>query len=174
MHVCICVYFKLISLSAIVLRCFTLVCQYVFFFIIDRSICHCFTIYTFCFSVIFPSFFFLFFWFCFSVSLLAYHETLQKDNVRNQRENVVLTVANAQSRLGVPGEADPVSDGDDIFFFGRLFHSLVKMLPLFLSVCHYFFDVELDVLPYGWNYNYLVQHDYFQHSKPDFFSLKYK
>lgn len=26
----------------------------------------------------------------------------------------MLTVANAQSRLGVPGEADPVSDTDDI------------------------------------------------------------
>lgn len=33
----------------------------------------------------------------------------QKDNVRNQRENVVLTIANAQSRLGIPVEADPVS-----------------------------------------------------------------
>ncbi|KAM1025761.1 hypothetical protein ACFX13_039518 [Malus domestica] len=30
----------------------------------------------------------------------------QKDNVRNQRENVVLTIANAQSRLGIPGSAD--------------------------------------------------------------------
>ncbi|BBH03870.1 glucan synthase-like 8 [Prunus dulcis] len=34
----------------------------------------------------------------------------QKDNVTNQRENVLLTVANAQSRLGVPVEADPVSE----------------------------------------------------------------
>lgn len=34
---------------------------------------------------------------------------LQKDNVRNQRENVVLTIANAQCRLGIPVEADPVS-----------------------------------------------------------------
>lgn len=33
----------------------------------------------------------------------------QKDNIRNQRENVVLTVANAQSRLGIPVESDPVS-----------------------------------------------------------------
>lgn len=35
---------------------------------------------------------------------------LQKDNVRNQRENIVLTIANAQSRLGIPAQADPVSD----------------------------------------------------------------
>lgn len=34
---------------------------------------------------------------------------MQKDNVRNQRENVVLMVANAQSRLGIPAESDPVS-----------------------------------------------------------------
>lgn len=34
---------------------------------------------------------------------------LQKDNIRNQRENVVLALANAQSRLGLPVEADPVS-----------------------------------------------------------------
>ncbi|KAK7824056.1 callose synthase 9 [Quercus suber] len=31
----------------------------------------------------------------------------EKDNVRNQRENVVLTIANAQTRLGIPVEADP-------------------------------------------------------------------
>lgn len=34
---------------------------------------------------------------------------LQKDNIRNQREHVVLTLANTQSRLGIPVEADPVS-----------------------------------------------------------------
>lgn len=34
---------------------------------------------------------------------------MQKDNVRNQRENVVLTIANAQSRLDMPAEVDPVS-----------------------------------------------------------------
>ncbi|KAF3437237.1 hypothetical protein FNV43_RR19990 [Rhamnella rubrinervis] len=41
--------------------------------------------------------------------LLEYVFGFQKDNIRNQRENVVLTVANAQSRLGIPVEADPVS-----------------------------------------------------------------
>ncbi|MCI23179.1 callose synthase 10-like, partial [Trifolium medium] len=30
-----------------------------------------------------------------------------KDNVRNQRENVVLMIANAQSRLGIPAGTDP-------------------------------------------------------------------
>ncbi|XP_028116346.1 callose synthase 10 isoform X1 [Camellia sinensis] len=39
--------------------------------------------------------------------LLEYVFGFQKDNIRNQRENVVLTVANAQSRLGIPGEGDP-------------------------------------------------------------------
>lgn len=34
---------------------------------------------------------------------------VQKDNIRNQRENVILIVANAQSGLGIPVEADPVS-----------------------------------------------------------------
>lgn len=34
---------------------------------------------------------------------------LQKDNTRNQRENLVLSVANAQARLGIPVDPDPVS-----------------------------------------------------------------
>ncbi|KAK6123689.1 hypothetical protein DH2020_042571 [Rehmannia glutinosa] len=42
--------------------------------------------------------------------LLEYVFGFQKDNIRNQREHVVLTLANAQSRLGIPVEADPVSD----------------------------------------------------------------
>ena len=33
----------------------------------------------------------------------------QDDNVRNQRENVTLTLANAQSRLSLPNETEPVS-----------------------------------------------------------------
>ncbi|PSR89496.1 Callose synthase [Actinidia chinensis var. chinensis] len=39
--------------------------------------------------------------------LLEYVFGFQKDNVRNQRENVVLTIANAQSRLGINAEANP-------------------------------------------------------------------
>lgn len=38
------------------------------------------------------------------------HICLQKDNIRNQRENVIMIIANAQSRLGIPTESDPVSD----------------------------------------------------------------
>lgn len=34
----------------------------------------------------------------------------QKDNIRNQRENVILIIANAQSRVGIPAESDPVSN----------------------------------------------------------------
>lgn len=35
---------------------------------------------------------------------------LQKDNIRNQRENVILALANAQVRLGLPAESEPVSN----------------------------------------------------------------
>lgn len=38
------------------------------------------------------------------------HIYSQKDNIRNQRENVIMMIANAQSRLGIPTESDPVSD----------------------------------------------------------------
>lgn len=33
----------------------------------------------------------------------------QKDNVSNQREHIVLLLANEQSRLGIPDENEPVS-----------------------------------------------------------------
>ncbi|CAJ2644467.1 unnamed protein product [Trifolium pratense] len=39
--------------------------------------------------------------------LLEFVFGFQKDNVRNQRENVVLMIANAQSRLGIPAGTDP-------------------------------------------------------------------
>lgn len=42
--------------------------------------------------------------------LLEFVFGFQKDNTRNQRENVVLTIANAQSRLGIPVEANPKVD----------------------------------------------------------------
>ncbi|KAK9278786.1 hypothetical protein L1049_028364 [Liquidambar formosana] len=42
--------------------------------------------------------------------LLEYVFGFQKDNIRNQRENVVLMIANAQSRLGIPAEVDPKID----------------------------------------------------------------
>ncbi|KAL7099190.1 hypothetical protein ACP275_09G067200 [Erythranthe tilingii] len=42
--------------------------------------------------------------------LLEYVFGFQKDNIRNQREHVVLALANAQSRLGIPIDADPKLD----------------------------------------------------------------
>lgn len=35
---------------------------------------------------------------------------VQKDNIRNQRENVILALANAQARLGLSSEREPVSN----------------------------------------------------------------
>ncbi|KAM1237955.1 hypothetical protein TB2_038735 [Malus domestica] len=55
----------------------------------------------------------------------------QKDNVRNQRENVVLTIANAQSRLGIPGSADPKVDEKAI---NEVF---LKVLDNYIKWCKY-------------------------------------
>ncbi|PQM37261.1 callose synthase 10 [Prunus yedoensis var. nudiflora] len=55
----------------------------------------------------------------------------QKDNVRNQRENVLLTVANAQSRLGVPVEADPKIDEKAV---NEVF---LKVLDNYIKWCRY-------------------------------------
>ncbi|KAM0882138.1 hypothetical protein ACQ4PT_032510 [Festuca glaucescens] len=41
--------------------------------------------------------------------LLQYVFGFQDDNVRNQRENVTLTLANAQSRLSLPNETEPMA-----------------------------------------------------------------
>jgi hypothetical protein len=56
---------------------------------------------------------------------------LQNDNVRNQRENVVLAIANAQSRLGIPIQPDPVS---------------VLSADTYLSFCHSPFQVTVLVI----------------------------
>ncbi|KAK9726727.1 hypothetical protein RND81_05G233500 [Saponaria officinalis] len=42
--------------------------------------------------------------------LLEFVFGFQRDNIRNQRENVTLAIANAQSRLGFPDERDPKID----------------------------------------------------------------
>ncbi|KAH7865146.1 hypothetical protein Vadar_002820 [Vaccinium darrowii] len=63
--------------------------------------------------------------------LLEFVFGFQKDNVRNQRENVVLTVANAQSRLGVPGEADPKIDEKAIT------EVFLKVLDNYIKWCKY-------------------------------------
>lgn len=41
--------------------------------------------------------------------LLAWWLEMQKDNVSNQREHIVHLLSNAQVRLGIPDEAEPVS-----------------------------------------------------------------
>lgn len=63
--------------------------------------------------------------------LLEYVFGFQKDNVRNQRENVVLTIANAQSRLGIPVEADPKIDEKAI---NEVF---LKVLDNYIKWCKY-------------------------------------
>ncbi|KAH1246118.1 Callose synthase 10 [Glycine max] len=49
--------------------------------------------------------------------LLEFVFGFQKDNVRNQRENVVLMIANKQSRLGIPAETDPIYLMDILIFY---------------------------------------------------------
>lgn len=56
-------------------------------------------------------------WQVYGFSLWSFY--FQKDNIRNQRENIVLAIANAQARLGIPADADPVSVAD-----------ISKLLPL--------------------------------------------
>ncbi|XP_021762040.1 callose synthase 10-like [Chenopodium quinoa] len=47
--------------------------------------------------------------------LLEYAFGFQRDNIRNQRENVILLVANAQSHLGLPDERDPKIDEKAVY-----------------------------------------------------------
>ncbi|KAF3968702.1 hypothetical protein CMV_007439 [Castanea mollissima] len=65
--------------------------------------------------------------------LLEYVFGFQKDNVRNQRENVVLTIANAQTQLGirVEAEADPKIDEKAI---NEVF---LKVLDNYIKWCKY-------------------------------------
>ncbi|XP_024168978.1 callose synthase 10 [Rosa chinensis] len=63
--------------------------------------------------------------------LLEFVFGFQKDNVRNQRENVVLTIANAQSRLGIPAQADPKIDEKAI---NEVF---LKVLDNYIKWCKY-------------------------------------
>uniref|UniRef100_A0A2P2MBL0 1,3-beta-glucan synthase n=1 Tax=Rhizophora mucronata TaxID=61149 RepID=A0A2P2MBL0_RHIMU len=64
--------------------------------------------------------------------LLEYVFGFQNDNVRNQRENVVLTLANSQSRLSIPiHQADPKIDEkaiNDVF---------LKVLDNYIKWCKY-------------------------------------
>ncbi|KAK1286687.1 Callose synthase 10 [Acorus calamus] len=63
--------------------------------------------------------------------LLQYVFGFQKDNIRNQRENVVLALANAQSRLGIPMEGEPKIDEKAI---NEVF---VKVLDNYIKWCRY-------------------------------------
>ncbi|XP_024969515.1 callose synthase 10 isoform X4 [Cynara cardunculus var. scolymus] len=63
--------------------------------------------------------------------LLEFVFGFQKDNIKNQRENVVLTLANAQSRLGIPVEADPKIDEIAIT------EVFLKVLDNYIKWCKY-------------------------------------
>lgn len=63
--------------------------------------------------------------------LLEYVFGFQKDNIRNQRENVVLTVANAQCRLGIPVEANPKIDEKAVT------EVFLKVLDNYIKWCKY-------------------------------------
>ncbi|KAI3454955.1 hypothetical protein Pfo_011618 [Paulownia fortunei] len=63
--------------------------------------------------------------------LLEYVFGFQKDNIRNQREHVVLALANAQSRLGIPVEADPKLDERAVR------EVFLKVLDNYIKWCRY-------------------------------------
>ncbi|XP_073272361.1 callose synthase 10-like [Primulina huaijiensis] len=63
--------------------------------------------------------------------LLEYVFGFQKDNVRNQREHVVLALVNAQSRLGIPVETDPKLDEKAVR------EVFLKVLDNYIKWCRY-------------------------------------
>ncbi|XP_076929040.1 callose synthase 10-like isoform X1 [Bidens hawaiensis] len=63
--------------------------------------------------------------------LLEFVFGFQKDNIRNQRENVVLALANAQSRLGIPVGANPKIDERTIT------EVFLKVLDNYIKWCKY-------------------------------------
>ncbi|XP_072977021.1 callose synthase 10 isoform X1 [Typha angustifolia] len=63
--------------------------------------------------------------------LLEFVFGFQKDNIRNQRENVVLTIANAQARLGIPVGVEPKIDEKAITEVFR------KVLDNYIKWCRY-------------------------------------
>lgn len=63
--------------------------------------------------------------------LLEYVFGFQKDNIKNQRENVVLMLGNAQSHLSIPVEADPKLDEKAI---RQVF---LKVLDNYIKWCRY-------------------------------------
>ncbi|XP_017251756.1 callose synthase 10 isoform X2 [Daucus carota subsp. sativus] len=63
--------------------------------------------------------------------LLEYVFGFQKDNIKNQRENVILIIANAQSRVGIPAESDPIIDEKAVT---KVF---LKVLDNYINWCKY-------------------------------------
>uniref|UniRef100_A0A803KQG1 1,3-beta-glucan synthase component FKS1-like domain-containing protein n=1 Tax=Chenopodium quinoa TaxID=63459 RepID=A0A803KQG1_CHEQI len=63
--------------------------------------------------------------------LLEYAFGFQRDNIRNQRENVILLIANAQSHLGLPDERDPKIDEKAIY------EVYLKVLDNYFKWCKY-------------------------------------
>ncbi|KAK3005726.1 hypothetical protein RJ639_016711 [Escallonia herrerae] len=63
--------------------------------------------------------------------LLEFVFGFQKDNIRNQRENVILSIANAQSRFDIPVGADPKLDEKAITVV------FLKVLDNYIKWCRY-------------------------------------
>ncbi|CAL9766223.1 unnamed protein product [Musa acuminata subsp. burmannicoides] len=63
--------------------------------------------------------------------LLEFVFGFQKDNIRNQRENVILALANAQVRLGFPAESEPKVDEKAVTEVFR------KVLDNYIKWCRY-------------------------------------
>ncbi|VVB02402.1 unnamed protein product [Arabis nemorensis] len=63
--------------------------------------------------------------------LLGYIFGFQRDNVRNQREHLVLTLSNAQSQLSIPGQNDPKIDEKAV---NEVF---LKVLENYIKWCKY-------------------------------------
>ncbi|CAD5193134.1 callose synthase 10-like [Musa acuminata AAA Group] len=63
--------------------------------------------------------------------LLEFVFGFQKDNIRNQRENVILALANAQVRLGLPAESEPKVDEKAVTEVFR------KVLDNYIKWCRY-------------------------------------
>ncbi|XP_042393407.1 callose synthase 10 isoform X2 [Zingiber officinale] len=63
--------------------------------------------------------------------LLEFVFGFQKDNIRNQRENIILALANAQARLGLPSEMEPKVDEKAISEVFR------KVLDNYIQWCRY-------------------------------------
>ncbi|KAK2968255.1 hypothetical protein RJ640_030305 [Escallonia rubra] len=74
--------------------------------------------------------------------LLEFVFGFQKDNIRNQRENVILSIANAQSRFGIPVEADPLVLSKKASSYEKLDEKAItvvflKVLDNYIKWCRY-------------------------------------